>query len=337
MNIFKYLFLLILVSCAPKQPEKAQMPYFDMSMFLPVLPEDPIARRIQQQKEAILLLALDATSSVFINVPTGNGPLGEGEDGKYDNNPLFREDLFDSTTYIETVMAIALFIANPYNHFTKKEDINEAIVVDTLNHIRYKNGEVDYLNRNHFTELDWIENNIKDKYLRDDTKKIYPRALIARSKIDKAAWYRKHDISRLKRDDLDNEEKQKILDELYSSTAQIKPEISEIPYIPLDALFTKKADHTYEANIALFNSIPSGSIINIVTPNWDLVNTIGTHINISHQAFVFKKDDVLLIRLASLKDKKVLEMPLVEYLRPYVKSPTIKGINILHVSTYHMM
>jgi hypothetical protein len=303
------------------------MPYFDMSMFLPVLPEDPIARRFQDW----LLQALDKTSSSFLNVPTGNDPLGEGKHGKYDNNPLFRKDLFDCTTYVQTVMAIALSRANPY-----KDSTNNEVIIDNLNHIRYKNGEVDYLNRNHFTEVDWIQNNTKDHYLWDDTKKIYPRALIARAKIDKAAWYRKHDVYRLKRDDLDNEEKQELLDDLYSSTDQIKPEISEIPYIPLDVLFTKKADDTYEANNALFDSIPSGSIINIVTPNWDLVNTIGTHINISHQAFVFKKDDVLLIRLASLKDKKVSEMPLVDYLRPYIKSPTIKGINILHVSTNHM-
>jgi hypothetical protein len=335
MNSAKYWLLLALVSCAPTPAQKSYSYNLDLTKFQPKPLENPFQEELLRKQSEKLTRNIEQTSASFLNVPFGDGPLGEGKDGKYDNDPLFRTDLFDCTTYVETVMAIAIVETTTISNLDPRfQGAKQEIILKMLNRIRYKNGDVEYLKRNHFADLDWIQNNADENFISDDTKNIFPKALIARAIIDKAAWYAKHDIKRLKRDDLKDDAKEMLLEDLRESTADIVPEISEIPYIPLTALFTKKDGDSYEANNRLFNRILSGSIINIVRPNWNLVDSIGTHMNISHQAFLIKKDGILLIRQASLKDKKVSEMPLTEYLRPFMNSPTIKGINILRVSKF---
>ena len=45
---------------------------------------------------------------VFLGRPYVRGALGEGPDGRFDKNPLFRFDCFDCLTYVNTVLALAL-------------------------------------------------------------------------------------------------------------------------------------------------------------------------------------------------------------------------------------
>ena len=66
-----------------------------------------------------------------------SNPLGEGLPP--DSDPIFRTDAFDCTTFVETAMA--------------NGDVN------ALTKIRYKDGQIDFLNRNHFIESDWLINN----------------------------------------------------------------------------------------------------------------------------------------------------------------------------------
>lgn len=66
-----------------------------------------------------------------------SNPLGEGLPP--DSDPIFRTDAFDCTTFVETAMA--------------NGDVN------VLTQIRYKDGKIDFLNRNHFIESDWLINN----------------------------------------------------------------------------------------------------------------------------------------------------------------------------------
>ena len=62
-----------------------------------------------------------------------------GEGLPPDSDPIFRTDAFDCTTFVETAMAHG--------------DVN------VLTKIRYKDGQIDFLNRNHFIESDWLVNN----------------------------------------------------------------------------------------------------------------------------------------------------------------------------------
>lgn len=64
-------------------------------------------------------------------------PLGEGTG--YDTDPLIRFDAFDCMTFVETSMANGN--------------------VDALNKIRYRDGIVGFVNRNHFVATQWLTNN----------------------------------------------------------------------------------------------------------------------------------------------------------------------------------
>lgn len=93
-------------------------------------------------------------------------PLGEEQAPDYD--VLIRNDAFDCTTFVETVLA---------NSDKSK-----------LNQIRYKNGDIDFINRNHFIETDWLTNNS------DIVKNVsgqYGFTSIRHVVIDKKSWFKR--------------------------------------------------------------------------------------------------------------------------------------------------
>lgn len=97
-------------------------------------------------------------------------PLGEMR--APDTDPLIRTDAFDCTTFVETALA---------NGDVKK-----------LNKIRYKNGEIDFMNRNHFIETDWIPNNSDIVY---NASRKYGKTALRHVVIDRASWMRRvHNI-----------------------------------------------------------------------------------------------------------------------------------------------
>lgn len=99
-----------------------------------------------------------------------NDPLGEGR--APDTDPLIRSDAFDCTTFVETVLAHG--------------------DVDTLNKIRYKNGEIDFINRNHFIETEWLPNN--SDIVRNVSAQ-YGQTALRHVVINRAAWLRRvHNI-----------------------------------------------------------------------------------------------------------------------------------------------
>jgi hypothetical protein len=239
-------------------------------------------------------------------------PLGEGPLGRYDRNPLYRFDGFDCMTFVETLTALS--ISDSWDGFKT-----------ALNGIRYKDGEISFVARNHFADLDWIPNNVRAGIFRDITESVAPgRTLVARAVVDKRAWYAAMTTARLQTPELSGDEKQKLLVELHNEGLRFSLETAAVPYIPLTALFGPGGD-------GLFDRIPSGSVVNIVRPNWDLVAAIGTHLNISHQGFAVRKNGVLYFLQDSSSLKKVVMVPMTEYLRPFLESPTIKGINVLEI------
>ncbi len=248
----------------------------------------------------------------YLGVRYAAGPFGEGPLGRYDRNPLSRFDAFDCTTFVETVTALA--ITNSPDEFKS-----------ALDGIRYKDGDVSFVTRNHFAELDWIPNNVRAGIYRDVTESLAPgRTLVARAVIDKRAWYAKLPPSSIKIPGISDAERAKLLVALHAEGLPFSPEEAAVPYIPLTALFGPGGGE-------IFDRIPSGSVVNIVRPNWDLVASIGTHLNISHQGFAVRKNGVLYFLEASDVLGRVALVPLADYLRGYLESPTVKGINVLEI------
>lgn len=85
-------------------------------------------------------------SKNFEGAPYVFSPLGEGPGHSPDPDPLFRTDVFDCLSLVETSLALA---AEP--DLTKAEQ--------TLQKIRYSDGRVDFGWRKHFPESQWIPQN----------------------------------------------------------------------------------------------------------------------------------------------------------------------------------
>ncbi len=128
--------------------------------------------------ENVLLESLLASNSEkFLGLQYGTSPLGEGK--APDTDPLIRFDVFDCTTYVETVMALSL--------------ASQSEVVKVLNQIRYADGVPSIETRNHFTSLDWIPNNVKKGFLKDITFQTFPmKAYQLQTLIDKKTWFQKN-------------------------------------------------------------------------------------------------------------------------------------------------
>lgn len=244
------------------------------------------------------------------------GALGEGVLGEYDQMPLYRTDAFDCETYVDTVLALAL--AHTPDNFKR-----------CINQIRYRNGLVSFIERNHFTCLDWNKNNQRQGFVKDVTSTLKQqdnRSVVqyASALIDKPAWYNHMSTHAIHLNKVGATKREKQLASLKRKGAQLPRSTSIIPYIPLSVLF----DRAGKANQYLFNQIPHAAIIEIVRPNWDLRQAIGTHLNVSHLGFAIWEKKTLFFRQASSTEGHVVDVPLITYLRDALKSPTIKGINI---------
>lgn len=256
---------------------------------------------------------LDAFSKMFLGLPYGDGgPLGEGPDGRYDQDPLYRFDTFDCTTYVETIVSLAL-----------SREAREFELA--MNNIRYENGEVDYLKRSHFTDLWWIPRNIANGLLTDITKSIAgPQLLIARANINLPGWLKKISLPEIRVPEATTAERNALLEELRSMHRFYTVEVAEVPYVSINWILK---------NPSWIRKIPNAAIVNFVRPNWDLTEQYGSHQNISHQAFLFWKGNVLYQRHASTSNpKEVFELPFLEYIRKFENHATLKGVHFMVVN-----
>lgn len=252
----------------------------------------------------------------FIGKQYELGALGEGDQGYFDQYPLYRTDAFDCETYVDTVLALA---------FAR----NISTFQDYIKKIRYNDAHVSFIERNHFTCLDWNQNNQKQGFVKDITSTILDEnhrspAMIARAYIDKPSWYQHFSQENIRLREPTIAEQQKRLVLLKQKGQTLPKQYSEILYIPFTALF----DSSGNANQQLLKQIPNGAIIEIVRPNWDLTKEIGTHLNISHLGFADWEQGTLYFLQASSLYQRVSKTPLIDYLRQARTSPTIKGINI---------
>ncbi len=262
-------------------------------------------------------------SAYFLGDPYLGGALGEGKSAPFDQEPLYRTDAFDCLTYVSTVLALA-------------ESNNLADFQENLLKIQYRNANPIFIDRLHFTSIDWNQENAKNGFIRDITGNFKDAsgksvAKIANALINKPNWYKKMTDNNLSLiEALSEEQEKERVAELQHLSRNVSVEKSVLLYLPLTALFDKQG----QAAMFLFNQIPSSAIIEIVRPNWDLENAIGTHINVSHLGFAIRKSNGdLVFREASSVDKHVEDVLLIDYLKNYLNNATVKGINVQEVSS----
>ena len=243
-------------------------------------------------------------------------PLGEGLHGAYDQQPRYRLDGFDCGTFVSTQLALAL----SNNPQTFKQCIDK---------IRYHGKKTCFLVRNHFTSLEWNRSNQRNGFLRDITRSITgnngkPLFQTSTAVIDKASWYQRTSQNRIKLFETPRSEVKARIHDLKKAGKMFKPQKADIDYIPTSALMNDKG----QLAMPIVKQIPNGAIMEIVRPNWNLKDKIGTNLHISHLGFVFWQENVPYFRHASSETQKVVNVTLQSYLQEMQKSPTVKGVNI---------
>lgn len=164
-------------------------------------------------------------SAEYIGIQYIADPLGENMPP--DTDPLIRTDAFDCVTFVETVLADA--------------------DVEKLTKIRYRDGVVDFLHRNHFIESDWLTNNSD---LVENVSMQYAPTLVRRVVIDKQNW----------------------LKTVHGIDAEFEPEIINLQYIP----------YKYVSDI----SISEPMIVLFITGKSGKSDTIGTDLAVVHVGFL---------------------------------------------------
>ncbi len=286
---------------------------FISSSFAGNLDNDAIAKQlIVLNQNYPLQRRIEIQSAALLNTPYLEGALGEGINGKYDQNPLYRFDYFDCETYVDTVMALAL--AKNLPDFRNK-----------INQIRYKDGNVSFTQRNHFPSADWIPNNKRNGYIRELSYLIAGQETrVTRTWINLRNWYRNLTTDRIQIPYINLQEKQTRLFQLKKEGGALYGSKNvSISYIPVFELLQKPG---------LKQRIPTGSLIFFVGHDSYLSSRIGTSMNVLHMSFAIWNNDHLYCRMASSKAGRVLDVLFPDYLKTYLSLGTLDGISVWSIT-----
>ncbi len=313
------ILLILLANVSFSASKQKLIAPYDMNRYDAVITK--LYKTVPDSHSQVYEKRIAADSRFFLGQAYILGALGEGPSGRFDQRPLYRTDGFDCVTLISTVIALA-------------NSENLAEFQKLLPKIRYKYGQIDFATRNHFMSVDWNKNNSYQGLVQDITYQIHDRhgkpiAAIANTIINKPTWFKQmssHRISLLK--PLSDSSLKQRTDALHTVSESQEQAKAVMLYLPLTKLFNKQG----KANPYLFNQIPTGSVIEIVRPNWNLKKRIGTNMHVSHLGLAIRTKQGLMYREASLIKHKVVDIPLSEYLKNYLKSPTIKGINVQKIT-----
>ncbi|MBI4424609.1 MAG: DUF1460 domain-containing protein [Elusimicrobia bacterium] len=231
-----------------------------------------------------LAARLDAVSERFLGTPYRLGPLGEGEGGEFDRDPLVNFREADCTTFIEQVLGLSLEADWPRSQ-------------ELLRKIRYRDGRVAYEARNHFPETDWIPNNIRAGFLSDVTRAVAGRrARWAFKTIDKRAWYLAKSTTDLEGFAAEPEAERLRRVERWRALGQgLKSENARLPYVPLEDL------------AEVLPRVPSGAIGNVVRESLP-----DKPVLVTHQVLLLQKPAGTIVRHAAY-GKRVEDVPAAEY------------------------
>jgi len=218
-------------------------------------------------------------SELFIGLKYDLKCLGDGENSYYDNNPLVNFNKTNCMAYSEHV--IALSISDCWENF-----------FNNLQNIRYKNGIISIVTRNHYIMADWLLNNSWLFY--DATLKVSPKNYeIAARKISHKDFFNNKKI--------------------YDLQNIIEDRTVTINYILKDNI----------NNVS--NNFQSGDIFALVLKN-------KKDIFIGHIIMCFEINNNKVIREASSKSKHVIETSFQLWLETFIKNDRYSGISVIRIN-----
>lgn len=233
----------------------------------------------------------EAVSRIFLGAPYRNSALGEGE-GHYDSDPLARLDAFDCTTFVETVWAIS-----------RAQDRRWR---ERLHELRYREAKIDFWQRLHFIEFDWVPYHLKAGTLEELTPHLGMSVQTRRARLDRLRWLERHHSSQV------------------ASFRQKFP--AELPHeAPLSFLRGEDLWGQSEGLSRLKAELGSGALLaNFV--RWE--ERPAAYAQVSHQGFIFLKGSQIVLRHASTVHRKVMDVDFLAYLKAQEKPPYRRGFQI---------
>ncbi len=263
-------------------------------------------------------MSLFECAAKFCDRPYIEAPCGEGAQGNYSTRPIYREDGFDCVTLVNTAMT---------HYFCMSASDREAMAI----RLNYYGERVDYLARFHFMSADWCPELTRLKIIKDLTPGMVGEdgaslASVANAYINRQAWL----LSRTTSDlylgaDVSPVQLEQHLALLHAQVSTLSNVSVTTPYLTLSQVL----DDCGKLKLAVFDQLPNDVIMLIVRPNWDLTNSIGTHLNVSHLGIIGRGVDEWQFIHASSKAKCVQQVALASYLRSCTTSKTIDGIALL--------
>ena len=119
---------------------------------------------------------IDEISARFLGEPYVQDPLGEGKPP--DADPTIDLRHVDCVTFVEETIALAL---------SKRYADARAL----LQRIRYQGSEIEFTERNHFTEAQWLPQNLRKGFLADVTRAVSgAKTRSTTMRFDDATWRR---------------------------------------------------------------------------------------------------------------------------------------------------
>lgn len=184
-------------------------------------------------------------------------PLGEGDAGLVDPDPLYDLEAHDCMTYVEHVMALSAG-SESFSGFLSE-----------LNDIRYYSGMNAFGFRKHFVSADWIPSNASEGRIRDITHNIGEELTESMSiVIDRAGWV-------LNRNDLSFFQKTSALADLEEIDKDMPEEVT-VDYIPISAFFTRRGGRVRPRE-GIIDELPEVSIA-LMVRKYESASSIGVMI-----------------------------------------------------------
>lgn len=285
------------------QPARAEFDHNRTDLYLKRLYTQS---NVEKMERLSIQQRVEYFSGLFLGRPYLGGALGEGAQSAFDNDPLYRFDAFDCTTFVETVMALSLSFSDV--QFQKN-----------MQAIRYSGSTISLISRNHFTSVDWNPNAERLGILQDVTSDIGESETSSlETIIDKRTWYEKQ-ASSMVRTDGDKDAK---IATILAKTQTLAPKLAQLNFLSKELLVMRSN---------LLQRFPRAGVINIVRKNWQVKKAIGTDLDVSHQGVIFERAGEIIFRHASFKkgSQYVVEIPLLAYVKNNFNDETFAGVNVL--------
>jgi len=246
-----------------------------------------VSSEIQQLMHFAATQKMDVNQRIAFFSERGKGTpyvlfcLGEGPTAKYDRDPLIDFNRVDCMTFCEQILALSI-----------SRDYPE--MFNNLQRIRYRNGAIDMLTRNHYTISDWLPANAW--LLSDATKTIGGTLCAAMTKtIDRKAFFITTGIAE---SDLQ---------------AALPPQTMTVDYVPNAHL------------LDVTGNLKGGEIVSIVTSRPGIIS--------AHMGFIIRERGGLIFRHAASKPEvlKVVDEPYEQMVQTLRKSENRVGMIFMRI------